>query len=197
LHNIPIKPTVGMAGRFKIEAIRPDGSKRVLADWFDNLILDAGLERLGTASALGTCAVGTSSVAVNAAQTSLQVLAASTTTQQAKVYGTQATAPYYAWNRTTYRFPLTTAIVTGSITDTTLTVSAVSSGTIKVGAVLTGTGISANTTVTTFGSGSGGIGTYTVSPSQTVSSTSITSTYATAAGTLAEVGVGWGATTMF
>jgi len=197
LHNIPIKPTVGMAGRFKIEAIRPDGSKRVLADWFDNLILDAGLERLGTASALGTCAVGTSSVAVNAAQTSLQVLAASTTKQQAKVYGTQATAPYYAWNRTTYRFPLTTAIVTGSITDTTLTVSAVSSGTIKVGAVLTGTGISANTTVTTFGSGSGGIGTYTVSPSQTVSSTSITSTYATAAGTLAEVGVGWGATTMF
>ncbi len=65
---------------------------------------------------------------------------------------------------------------TGSISGTTLTVSAVASGTIKVGVGITGTGVTAGTTITALGTGSGGTGTYTVSASQTVSSTTITST---------------------
>jgi hypothetical protein len=64
---------------------------------------------------------------------------------------------------------------TGSISGTTLTVSAVASGTIKVGVGITGTGVTAGTTITALGTGSGGTGTYTVSASQTVSSTTITS----------------------
>ena len=66
--------------------------------------------------------------------------------------------------------------VTGSITATTLTVTAVSSGTIRVGMVITGTGVTAGTTITALGTGTGGTGTYTVSESQTVSSTTITGT---------------------
>lgn len=67
------------------------------------------------------------------------------------------------------------AVFTGSISGTTLTVSAVTSGTIVVGIAISGSGITAGTTITALGTGSGGAGTYTVSSSQTVSSTTITS----------------------
>ena len=66
------------------------------------------------------------------------------------------------------------AVVTGSISGTTLTVSAVTSGTLTIGVVLSGTGVTVGTTITALGTGTGGTGTYTVSASQTVSSTTIT-----------------------
>jgi hypothetical protein len=65
---------------------------------------------------------------------------------------------------------------TASISGTTMTVSAVASGTIRVGVGISGSGVTAGTTITALGTGSGGAGTYTVSASQTVSSTTITST---------------------
>lgn len=65
------------------------------------------------------------------------------------------------------------AIVTGSISGTTLTVSAVTSGALKIGQTIEGTGITDGTIIKAFGTGSGGAGTYTVSASQTVSSTTI------------------------
>jgi len=64
---------------------------------------------------------------------------------------------------------------TGSIAATTLTVTAVTTGTLYVGAVITGTGVTVGTTITALGTGTGGVGNYTVSPSQSVSSTNITS----------------------
>lgn len=72
------------------------------------------------------------------------------------------------------------AIFTGSISSTTLTVTSVLSGTIAVGQALFGNNISQNTVITALGTGSGGVGTYTVSKSQTVASTSINSTAAPA-----------------
>jgi hypothetical protein len=68
------------------------------------------------------------------------------------------------------------AVVTGSISGTTLTVSAVTNGTLGVGQTISGTGVTSGTTITALGTGTGGTGTYTVSASQTVSSTTITST---------------------
>jgi hypothetical protein len=68
----------------------------------------------------------------------------------------------------------TAAVVTGSISATTLTVTAVTSGTLFVGQYISGTGVTSGTAITAFGTGTGGVGTYTVSPSQTVSSTTIT-----------------------
>ena len=65
------------------------------------------------------------------------------------------------------------AKVTGSISGTTLTVSAVTSGTLYVGQTIQGTGVTALTIITALGTGSGGAGTYTVSTSQTVSSTTL------------------------
>jgi hypothetical protein len=69
------------------------------------------------------------------------------------------------------------AVVTGSISGTTLTVTAVTSGTLAVGDYLYGPGIAPTTTITVLGSGTGGVGTYTVSTpattSQSVASTTI------------------------
>ena len=66
--------------------------------------------------------------------------------------------------------------VTGSIAATTLNVTAVGSGVIRVGMAITGTSVTAGTTITALGTGTGGTGTYTVSVSQTVASTTITGT---------------------
>lgn len=70
-------------------------------------------------------------------------------------------------------------VVTGSISGTTLTVTAVTSGFIYLGSQVSGTGILPNTIVTALGTGTGGAGTYTVNYSQTVSSTSLSCLYGT------------------
>jgi hypothetical protein len=69
-----------------------------------------------------------------------------------------------------------TPVFTGSISGTTLTVTAITSGAVNVGSVISGTGITAGTTISALVSGTGGTGTYTVSASQTVASTTITGT---------------------
>jgi len=61
-----------------------------------------------------------------------------------------------------------------SATYGTLTVSAVSSGTLRVGQVLSGSGVSAGTQITELGTGEGLTGTYYVDLTQTVASTTIT-----------------------
>lgn len=73
------------------------------------------------------------------------------------------------------------AVFTATINDgtppgagTVMTVSAVTSGTIYLGMEITGTGVTAGTRITAFGTGTGGAGTYTVSASQEVTSTTIT-----------------------
>ena len=63
---------------------------------------------------------------------------------------------------------------TGAITGTTLTITAVTSGSLKVGNVISGSGITAGTIIETFGTAFGGTGTYTVSVPQTAGSTTIT-----------------------
>jgi len=84
--------------------------------------------------------------------------------------------------------PSTSVTFQGSIAGTTLTVSSVISGSLAVGRLITGTGVSASppgssaTYITALGTGTGGVGTYTVNISQTVSSTTMNATS----------GTGWG-----
>ena len=59
---------------------------------------------------------------------------------------------------------------------TTLTVTGVTSGNIFVGMTVSGTGISAGTTIAAFGTGTGGVGTYTLSATATATNTGITLT---------------------
>jgi len=57
---------------------------------------------------------------------------------------------------------------TATIASTTLTVSAVASGTIYLGQTLQGSGITAGTIITALGTGTGGAGTYTISVAHTI-----------------------------
>ncbi len=70
---------------------------------------------------------------------------------------------------------ISSASVTGSITGTILTVTAVASGTLAVGQVISGTGITSGTYIASLGTGTGGAGTYNVSvaPAASVSSETI------------------------
>lgn len=65
---------------------------------------------------------------------------------------------------------------TAQISGTTMTVTALASGTYGIGQELEWDGMVSGTTITALGTGTGGTGTYTVSASQTVSSTTITGT---------------------
>lgn len=65
-------------------------------------------------------------------------------------------------------------VVTGAISTTTLTVSAVTSGVLAVGQLITGANVTPGTYITALGTGTGGTGTYTVSISQTAASGTIT-----------------------
>lgn len=65
---------------------------------------------------------------------------------------------------------------TGSISGTSLTISAVHAGSIGVGTAITGTGVTP-AVVTSLGTGTGGTGTYNIGVSQTVASTTISGTY--------------------
>lgn len=82
------------------------------------------------------------------------------------------------------------AVVTGAIATTTLTVSAVTSGTLTVGQTLSGSGVTAGTKITALGTGTGGTGTYTVDTSQTASSTTITASAAAATAWATNTGTG-------
>lgn len=129
--NIALK--FGFAGRFDLVARKVvvdengspilDGDNNVLTGEsrnlasFENLILDSGLNRLGTGGSLldGAC-VGTGTTAPANSQTSLASLLRVTTTQQSRVeLAGSTTAPYYAEGRLIYRFAAGTA--TGNLSE--------------------------------------------------------------------------------
>lgn len=84
------------------------------------------------------------------------------------------TSSYLPYTKTNIISPwkTTEAIFTGSISTTTLTVSAVSIGSLAIGQTLSGTNVTPGTRILSLGTGTGGTGTYFVS-SQTVASTTI------------------------
>jgi hypothetical protein len=93
--------------------------------------------------------------------------------------GSTAVAYYFRYNTTDYSNGVSvasrTASFTGSITTTTLTVSAISAGSIYPSMQISGTGVTAGTRIVAQLTGTtGGTGTYTVSTSQTVTSTAMT-----------------------
>ena len=93
--------------------------------------------------------------------------------------GSASVAYYFRFDTTDYSNGISldprTASFTGSITTTTLTVSAISAGSIFPSMLITGTGVTAGTSIVEQLTGTtGGTGTYKVSASQTVTSTTIT-----------------------
>jgi hypothetical protein len=102
-----------LSGRFRFDAVRLDesgdeipGSHRVLADWFDNLITNGGLDRLGesgTSQVWNVCRVGSGSATPAVTDTNLAAQVASTST----IFSTSAglnSADAYIWRREVYQF---------------------------------------------------------------------------------------------
>jgi hypothetical protein len=90
---------------------------------------------------------------------------------QAGVLMTTPQAHSVEWDSTN-KYVTTGATFAGSIAATVLT-AGTPTGVIQVGMLITGTAVTAGTTITGLGTGTGGAGTYTVSVSQTVASTTI------------------------
>lgn len=105
----------GMAGYFILQAVNVDtGTVRHLAE-FENLILDAGLERMGTGSYLDVCRIGSGNSVPTVLQTALDNKIASTNSVQSDVNGAQGTAPYYGWKKKTFRF--NAGVATGNLSE--------------------------------------------------------------------------------
>jgi hypothetical protein len=103
-----LRPQV--AGRWKLEAIRPDGRRRLLADWFPNLIVDGGLDLPGqNGQFISACAVGTGNSAPDFSDTGLDSQIAVTATKVSAPNGSNETADRYCWTRVVFRFSTGTA----------------------------------------------------------------------------------------
>lgn len=94
---------VRLQGRFMGEAHRLDGSSRLVFPWTDNLILDSGLNRIGSGGIFGRAMAGGSNAAPIVGQTGLVTPISETTTLQAQTSGTDL-ANGYCYIRYTYRF---------------------------------------------------------------------------------------------
>lgn len=122
----------GFAGRFDLVARKVamgedgspllDGGSNVLTGEsrnlasFENLILDSGLNRLGTGLVIDGACVGTGTTAPANSDTSLASLLRVTTTQQSRTELSGSTsAPYYAECQMVYRFAAGTA--TGNLSE--------------------------------------------------------------------------------
>lgn len=101
---------IPIGGRWKLEAIRLDKegnevSRRTLADWFPNLIVDQGLDRFGSnGTFLNNCRVGTGNTAPSNTDTNLVSQVWDTATIEATNGTTTASSPYYSSRVNTYRF---------------------------------------------------------------------------------------------
>jgi hypothetical protein len=121
--ELELPHTSRVSGWFKFEALKVDSngqviekSRRVLADWFPNIILNQGLNRHGTQNAnIGACQVGTGTSAPVATQTSLDAFLAGTVNINSSVDTAQPTSPYFKARTVVYRFNAGTA--TGTISE--------------------------------------------------------------------------------
>ncbi len=105
-----------IAGFYKLEAVRPDGRRRLLADWFPNLITDVGLDVPGTSSGwVQRCVVGTGNAAPAFSDITLAAQIAETSNMTDIVSGNNQTADRYMYVRCTFRFAAGTA--TGNLAE--------------------------------------------------------------------------------
>lgn len=125
---IPIRaPGPTYRGRFKIEAVNvTDGRRRVLAEWFPNLITTNGANLLGSGNPLTTCAVGSGNAAPTLADTALQTLVASTNAlgPAGSAQSAASTSPYFGNRTIQYNFAAGTA--TGNLSEVGVGVNATS-----------------------------------------------------------------------
>lgn len=111
--HVPIQ----VSGWIKVDAKRPDGSIRPILDWFPNLILNSGLDYLGSGNNYLTyCKVGDGTSTPISTQTTLDSQKASTnTTFNSDLNSASGSAPWYGLFRRYFEFALGTAA--GNLTE--------------------------------------------------------------------------------
>lgn len=119
-----------IAGRFKMTAIRPDGTERPLTGWIDNLITNDGLERIGTGGWFAACHVGSGNNTPAITDTALQTFVGGTNTVQSSSFGAASSSPYYGWSIKTFRFAAGTA--TGNLSEVGIATAATNGGSTKL-----------------------------------------------------------------
>lgn len=119
--HINMNINCGMRGLFKFEATDSiTGKKRIVADWFPNLITNAGLDGFGTVN-LGSsylqqfCKVGTGTTTPAVTDTSLQNQIASTSTTLSQSTSINSSSPYNTNNTIVKRFA--TGVAAGNLTE--------------------------------------------------------------------------------
>lgn len=119
----PILIPCRVKGYYKIEAVRPDGSRRLLADWFPNLITNGGLNEIGSDNSwLTGCFVGSGNTAPSNTDTSLVALVGSQNGAMTSTQGAQGSPPYFGTLTTVFRFPAGNA--TGNLAEVGIGVDA-------------------------------------------------------------------------
>ena len=120
---ISINEKIRMEGFYSFKVSNSKGESRdlsgIIAEDHKNLILDVGLNALGTTSVVSACKVGTGVTPVAVSQTDLATPLAITSTLQSSSTGRNSTAPYYTWGRRTFRFGQGTAA--GNLTEVGVT----------------------------------------------------------------------------
>lgn len=102
-----LKAHIEVGARFKLIKHKGNPQEPVQEiDYFNNLVLDSGLDRLSVGSAIGYVSVGSGNSVPVVTQTTLDNRIASTNTVQGSAtFGNQTSVqPYYGWARQTYRF---------------------------------------------------------------------------------------------
>lgn len=110
-----------ITGQFQVSVFREDGSIRLKTPWFDNLVTNSGLNRIGVGTFLTHCSVGTGSEPPPEETNNSLVGGISTTTQ---IIASSSGASfdvigdanhYYGFKTTTYKFDAGTA--TGNLAE--------------------------------------------------------------------------------
>ena len=93
-----------LKGFYRLIISQPNQTPRIDTGWFENLVLDSGLNRIGSGVWASHCQVGTDNTPPQPTNTSLLGLFASTTTVAESSSGAQGSAPYYGYLRRKYTF---------------------------------------------------------------------------------------------
>lgn len=94
-----------LGGFYKLEAVAPNGRRRLLADWFPNLIPDVGLDIPGVSSSwCYTCRIGSGNTAPSVSDTALVSQVASSSNRTDITGASNQTAAAYTYARCTWRF---------------------------------------------------------------------------------------------
>jgi hypothetical protein len=141
--DLPLK----LRGRYKLEAVDVfTGRRRLLADWFDNLITDNGLDLLGTTGNFQTyCLVGSGNTAPANSNTALVTFVASTSSTTNSLNTNSGSSPYFGTMTRTWRFAIGTA--TGNLSEIGIGPNSTNTGLFSRALILDGGGSPTTITV--------------------------------------------------